>query len=88
MALPVAGLTRRFDWALALTTLVLLECIILMANGGHCPLTGIAARYTEDRADNFDIYLPVWLARHNKTIFTALFLVNEAILLVEWLRSR
>jgi hypothetical protein len=22
-----------------------------------------------DRADNFDIYLPVWLARHNKVIF-------------------
>jgi hypothetical protein len=29
----------------------------------RCPLTGIAARYTDDRRDNFDIYLPPWLAR-------------------------
>jgi hypothetical protein len=86
VAIPLAGLTRRFDWALALTTLVLLECIILMANGGHCPLTGIAARYTEDRADNFDIYLPVWLARHNKTIFGSLFLAGELIVLGCWLK--
>ncbi len=51
-------------------------------------MTDMAAKYTDDRSPNFDIYMPNWLARHNKTIFGTLFLVNEAILLAEWLRSR
>jgi hypothetical protein len=41
----------------------------------RCPLTPLAARYTDDRSDNFDIYLPLWLARYNKQIFGPLFLV-------------
>jgi len=85
--LPLAGLKRRFDWALALTAVVLLECVILMANRGSCPLTGMAAKFTEDRADNFDIYLPVWLARHNKTIFGSLLLAGELIVLGCWLKG-
>jgi hypothetical protein len=32
-------------------------------------LTNVAARYTNDRRDNFDIVLPLWLARYNKIIF-------------------
>jgi hypothetical protein len=43
--------------------------LVLIANGGRCPLTTLAARYTMDRRDNFNIYLPEWLARHNKLIF-------------------
>jgi hypothetical protein len=43
--------------------------LVLIANDESCPLTGVAARYTVDRRDNFDIYLPEWLARHNKLIF-------------------
>ena len=27
----------------------------------------------DDRSANFDIYLPLWLARHNKTIFGSVF---------------
>ena len=61
LVLPLAGLKRRFDWALALTAVVLLECVILMANRGRCPLTGMAAKFTEDRTDNFR-YLPARLA--------------------------
>jgi len=84
VALPVAGLKRRFDWALALTAIVLLECITLLANRWRCPLTRMAARFTEDRAANFDIYLPLWLARHNQTIFGSLFLAGELIVLGSW----
>jgi hypothetical protein len=50
-------------------------------------MTDLAAKYTVDRSPSFDIYMPNWLARHNKTIFTALFLVNESIFLVELLRK-
>ena len=76
VALPLAGLWREFRWAAWLTGLVLVECAILAANRCRCPLTDLAGRYTEDRQDNFDIYLPLWLARYNKTIFGTLFVAG------------
>ena len=85
LALPVAAFTWHFRWALILTAFIVCECAVLAANRGRCPLTDWAARYTEDRAANFDIYLPGWLARNNKAIFGALFAVNELIVLWRWL---
>jgi hypothetical protein len=84
LALPVAGMLRRFRWAAILTVIVLLECGVLAVNGGRCPLSDLAARYTDEGASNFDIYLPNWLASHNKTIFGTLFVVNELIVLGCW----
>lgn len=52
--------------------------------GVRCPLTDVAARYTEDRRDNFDIYLPEFLARHNKLIFGVLYVAGLFVLLVRW----
>ena len=75
--LPVTGVLRRFDWALVLTVLILIECGVLALNRGRCPLTDVAAKFTDKRADNFDIYLPNWLARHNKAIFGTIFVTNE-----------
>ena len=83
--LPVAALARRFMAAFVLSAIVICECVVLAVNGGRCPLTDVAARYTEDRASNFDIYLPVWLARHNKAIFGSLFLLGEIVLAWRWL---
>lgn len=77
LALPVAGILGRFRWVLALTILVMAEVLVLAFNRMRCPLTDVAERYTEDRSDNFDIYLPVWLARHNKLIFGSLFIAGE-----------
>ncbi|MBN9658991.1 MAG: hypothetical protein J0H49_12480 [Acidobacteria bacterium] len=88
LAIPIAGVLRRFSWAAAAFGLVLLECAILAANRGRCPLTDVAARFTPQRADNFDIYLPLWLARHNKAIFGALFLAGSLFTLWLWLQSR
>jgi len=85
MILPFAARTHHFRFALFLTVLILVECGVLAVNRGRCPLTDWAAKYTDDRADNFDIYLPIWLARHNKTIFGSLFVINEAIVLWCWL---
>ena len=48
------------------------------------PLTGAARRYTRDRSDNFDIFLPEWLAKHNKLIFGSLFAIGELFLLWQW----
>jgi len=50
----------------------MVEVIILAVNRWRCPLIAVAARYTDDRRENFDIYLPLWLAMHNKTVFGAL----------------
>jgi polyferredoxin len=85
--IPVFAWLRRFDVALVLIGLVLIEVLILGANGWRCPLTAIAARYTDDRRDNFDIYLPEWLARHNKTIFGAWFVLGLLLTLGRWLRA-
>jgi hypothetical protein len=58
LALPITGLLHRFEWAIILTVIIVAECAVLVPNKGRCPLTNLAARFTEDRADNFDIYLP------------------------------
>src|SRR5690349_6377757 len=72
-AIPVASWWGHHVAAAWLSSIVLLEVVILVANGWRCPLTTLAARFTEDRHDNFDIYLPPWLAHHNKLIFGVLY---------------
>jgi hypothetical protein len=47
--------------------------------------TAVAARYTDDRRVNFDIYLPEWLARYNKQIFGPLYVVGIAYLVMRYL---
>jgi hypothetical protein len=86
VAVPLAAWFARFRLALGLTLLVLGECLVLAVNSGRCPLTDIASRYTEESADNFDIYLPLWLARHNKRIFGFLFVAGEVVLFWQWMR--
>src|SRR5579872_5919438 len=54
VAIPMAAAWGNFRWALVLSGLVTIECAILALNGGRCPLTDLAAGYTEERADNFD----------------------------------
>jgi len=87
VAVPVAGALGQFQWAAILSGLIWIECAVLAVNRCRCPLTDAAGRYTDERADNFDIYLPLWLARHNKTIFGTLFAVGELYVLALWLGS-
>ncbi len=84
LAIPVFGWAERYGRVLWLTGIVIVEIIVLALNSWQCPLTGVAARYTDDRRDNFDIYLPEWLARHNKLIFGSLFVVGQAIVFLRW----
>jgi polyferredoxin len=88
LAIPVAAWRGAFGSALVLIAIVLVEVLVLAANGWSCPLTAVAARYTEDRRDNFDIYLPPWLARHNKLVFGGLFAAGLAFTLARWLAWR
>lgn len=82
--IPVFAVTGRLAYALLCAALVALETLVLASNGWRCPLTDVAARYTGDRQENFDIYLPAWLARHNKTIFGTLYVVGLAVLGWSW----
>jgi hypothetical protein len=72
----VSAWDARFTWFLVFVGIVMVEVVVLIVNAMKCPLTAIAARYTTDRRPNFDIYLPEWLARHNKTIFGSLFVLG------------
>ena len=85
LAVPVAAWRGDFGVAAVLIGVVLVEVLILFANGMRCPLTGVAARFTDDRRDNFDIYLPLWLARHNKVLFGSLFVAGILFTLARWL---
>jgi len=73
LAIPIFAWFARFRTAASLIAVTAVEVLVILLNGGRCPLTGMAARYTEDRRANFDIYLPEWLARNNKRIFGTLY---------------
>jgi hypothetical protein len=45
----------------------------------------VAGRYTSERADNFDIYLPLWVARHNKALFGGLYVLGILYTIGRWL---
>lgn len=84
--LPVAVFRGRLDLAAVLIAIVAFEILVLALNRGACPLTSIAARYTADRRANFDIFLPLWLARYNKQVFGTVFLVGVIYTVWEWWR--
>jgi hypothetical protein len=84
VAIPLLAWTGRFRAAYALIGLVLVEVAVLVLNGMRCPLTGVAACYTDDRRDNFDIYLPEWLARHNKEVFGSLYAAGTLFTVARW----
>lgn len=54
--------------------LVIVEIVILLLFKQICPVTIVARRYSDSVRHNFDIFLPEWLAKHNKLIY-AIFLV-------------
>ncbi len=83
-AIPLFASLRHYKEALVLISIVFVEVLVLVVNGWRCPLTGVAARYTGDRRDNFDIYLPEWLARHNKLVFGLLYVLAIIFTIARW----
>lgn len=59
--------------------LFILEGITLWINKFACPLTIMARKYSNSTKPNFDIYLPAWLARYNKQIYTSILIIIIAI---------
>ncbi len=76
-----AVIVNKIDiWVWVCIGLVLMEVVVLLCFKLHCPLTVLARKYSNSTKDNFDIYLPNWLARHNKLIYSAIFLVSIGVL--------
>jgi hypothetical protein len=73
LSIPLMAWQNRVTAVTLLTAIMLIEVLVLVINGWRCPLTDLAARYTDDRRANFDIYLPLWLAANNKRIFGTIF---------------
>jgi len=84
LAIPVLAWQNRFTWVAVFTAVMLVEVAVLAVNGMRCPLTDLAARYTDDRRPNFDIYLPRWLAANNKRIFGSVFVAGLVVAAVRW----
>jgi hypothetical protein len=87
LAIPVAawrGDQRTAGW---LVGVVAVEVAVLLVNRMRCPLTSLARRYTDDRRENFDICLPIWLARHNQQIFGTLYVGGTLYALFRWLSA-
>jgi hypothetical protein len=71
-----AVLQNKIDWWLWIGYgLVLLEGLTLLLFKFFCPLTLIARKYSDSTKDNFDIYLPNWLARYTKVIYTSIVVI-------------
>ena len=76
-----AVISNKIDnWIWICIGIVVLESMVLLFFKGVCPLTIMARKYSDSAKDNFDIYLPEWLARYNKLIYSILFVTIIVIL--------
>jgi NhaP-type Na+/H+ or K+/H+ antiporter len=64
---------------------IALEGLILLTFKSHCPLNLLARKYSTSTKDNFDIYLPSWLAKYTKLIYTTIFAIVSIITLYQTL---
>jgi hypothetical protein len=64
-----------------------LEGIILLVFGMKCPLTVMAKKYSNSYKDNFDIFLPNWLAKYTKLIYITFLAIILIILAFQLLKK-
>ncbi|HEY9629526.1 MAG TPA: hypothetical protein V6C84_19670 [Coleofasciculaceae cyanobacterium] len=79
-----AAIAHKLDiWLWIGYGFVFLEGLILLAFKSHCPLNLLARKYSNSTKDNFDIYLPSWLAKYTKLIYTTIFAIIIIITLYQ-----
>ena len=77
-----AVIINKIDiWVWICLGLIVMEAIILLIFKSMCPVTLIAQKYSDSTKANFDIYLPNWLAKYNKLIYSMIVLAAIIILL-------
>lgn len=69
-------------WLWAGFGLVALEGLTLLVFKFYCPLTLVARKYSTSQKDNFDIYLPNWLAKYTKLIYTSIMGIITALTVI------
>lgn len=80
-----ASITDHIDGPFWVCTgLVLLEGLILLLFKFTCPLTLIARRYSNSQKNNFDIYLPEWLAKNTKRVYSTIVVVIAIIAIFQF----
>jgi hypothetical protein len=76
-----AVIINKIDqWVWICLGLIALEGITLVIFKKMCPVTLLARKYSNSQKDNFDIYLPNWLARYNKEVYSTI--VGIAIIIL------
>lgn len=82
-----AVITNQIDhWVWIGLSCFLLEGLVLLIFKNYCPLTLWARLYSTSTRDNFDIYIPNWLARYNKPIYSSLLVIVILILIYQLAR--
>ncbi|PTM06756.1 MAG: hypothetical protein DA407_11380 [Bacteroidetes bacterium] len=77
-----AVIINKIDkWVWICVGLLFLEGLVLIIFKMFCPLTVIARKYSDSTKHNFDIFLPNWLAKYNKLIYTSIFGISIIILI-------
>ena len=77
-----AGISNKVDiFAFIAISLVFLEGTILLIFKWRCPLTVLGLKYTDNHEVGFDIFLPKWLAKNNKAIFSTIFVIGLFIII-------
>lgn len=66
--------------------IIIIEGIVLKIFNNKCPLTNIAGKYTDSTKENFDIYLPNWLAKYNKQIYSSIMVIILIITVFQLLK--
>ncbi len=75
----VTGNITIYSWIAVAA--VLAEGLTLAIFKGSCPLTKIARKYSDSEQANFDIFLPEWLAKYNKQLFTTIYCIGLILML-------
>jgi hypothetical protein len=79
-----AVVTNKIDkWVWISLGSFAIEGIILLSFHFICPLTILARKYSDSPKDNFDIYLPLWLARYTKIIYSSILGIVLIILIYQ-----
>jgi NhaP-type Na+/H+ or K+/H+ antiporter len=79
-----AVISNKIDkWVWICLGLIVMEGLILLVFKAVCPVTLIARKYSDSQAHNFDIFLPEWLAKHNKTIYTSIVALSVIVLIYQ-----
>lgn len=82
-----AAIVNKLDvWLRIGYGIIFLEVITLLIFKSFCLVTVLARKYSNSSKDNFDIYLPNWLAKHNKLIYTFILIIIFVITVYQLLK--